>query len=364
MISGWNPRLGEENYLTIREWNPADLGVTICLEVPSHHESSRHQHKRWLWQWSSWMRGTLKKNGRMSTKMALQMKTSEMVEVVCMYEHQQDRRTPSQMLLEGCAPTLKLWSSHSRLQLHTLQRGSLTRLLCWLTPRPLLSHSPQMLQIRQSEDSKKTCGDYHTSALHAVLQWIPAHCGIPGNDCADHVAKSGSKKLQPPSTSTYQEAKDPAPKQTEDRVEESRWGLQTQPTIPSTSSRDATRPQSWGCEQTTVDYEPTWSALVSLTLLTATARQHNKQFTIWSRNVPCVTCREDRLGHRSCGEQRKICVAPSTSWQHLISESDTGDRMQKKKKTSNKTVKTHPPRVVHPKCQLSDWHESSCSHMP
>ena len=198
----------------------------------------------------------------------------------------------------------------------------------------------------------------------AVLQWIPAHCGIPGNDLADRLAKSGSKKLQPPSTSTYQEAKDPAPKQTEDRVEESRWGLQTQPTIPSTSSRDATRPQSWGCEQTTVDYEPTWSALVSLTLLTATARQHNKQFTIWSRNVPCVTCREDRLGHRSCGEQRKICVAPSTSWQHLISESDTGDRMQKKKKTSNKTVKTHPPRVVHPKCQLSDWHESSCSHMP
>ena len=40
-----------------------------------------------------------------------------------------------------------------------------------------------------------------------VLRWIPAHCGIPGNERADRLAKSGSKQLQPMSTSTYQEAK-------------------------------------------------------------------------------------------------------------------------------------------------------------
>ena len=40
-----------------------------------------------------------------------------------------------------------------------------------------------------------------------VLQWNPVHCGIPGNERADHLAKSGSKQLQPMSTSTYQEAK-------------------------------------------------------------------------------------------------------------------------------------------------------------
>ena len=40
-----------------------------------------------------------------------------------------------------------------------------------------------------------------------VLQWIPAHCGIPGNERADRLAKTGSKQLQPTSTSTYQEAK-------------------------------------------------------------------------------------------------------------------------------------------------------------
>ena len=40
-----------------------------------------------------------------------------------------------------------------------------------------------------------------------VLQWIPAHCGIRGNERADRLAKSGSKQPQPMSTSTYQEAK-------------------------------------------------------------------------------------------------------------------------------------------------------------
>ena len=40
-----------------------------------------------------------------------------------------------------------------------------------------------------------------------VLRWIPAHCGIPRNERADRLAKSGSKQSQPMSTSTYQEAK-------------------------------------------------------------------------------------------------------------------------------------------------------------
>ena len=40
-----------------------------------------------------------------------------------------------------------------------------------------------------------------------VLQWIPALCGIPGNERADRLGKSGSKQPNPLSTSTYQEVK-------------------------------------------------------------------------------------------------------------------------------------------------------------
>ena len=45
-----------------------------------------------------------------------------------------------------------------------------------------------------------------TSRTTAVLQWIPAHTGIHGNEMADQLAKEGSKKQQPKSKLSYQEA--------------------------------------------------------------------------------------------------------------------------------------------------------------
>ena len=40
-----------------------------------------------------------------------------------------------------------------------------------------------------------------------VLQWIPAHCGIPGNEKADSLARAGSDLPQPQVNLSYQEAK-------------------------------------------------------------------------------------------------------------------------------------------------------------
>ena len=46
-----------------------------------------------------------------------------------------------------------------------------------------------------------------TSRTTAVLQWIPAHTGIHGNEVAYQLAKEGSKKQQPKSKLSYREAK-------------------------------------------------------------------------------------------------------------------------------------------------------------
>jgi len=46
-----------------------------------------------------------------------------------------------------------------------------------------------------------------TSRTTAVLQWIPVHTGIHGNEVADQLTKEGIKKQQPKSKLSYQEAK-------------------------------------------------------------------------------------------------------------------------------------------------------------
>ena len=39
------------------------------------------------------------------------------------------------------------------------------------------------------------------------MQWIPAHCGIPGNEIADSLAKNGSEQHQEEKPTNYKEAK-------------------------------------------------------------------------------------------------------------------------------------------------------------
>ena len=40
-----------------------------------------------------------------------------------------------------------------------------------------------------------------------VLQWIPAHCGVPGNEQADRLAKQGAREEQPENNTSYSEVR-------------------------------------------------------------------------------------------------------------------------------------------------------------
>ena len=44
-------------------------------------------------------------------------------------------------------------------------------------------------------------------AIHCRMQWIPAHCGLRGNELADTLAKQGAHLEQIDSTTTYSEEK-------------------------------------------------------------------------------------------------------------------------------------------------------------
>ena len=42
-----------------------------------------------------------------------------------------------------------------------------------------------------------------------ALQWIPAHCGIQGNEAADELAKLGAREAQPDNSVSFMEKKSP-----------------------------------------------------------------------------------------------------------------------------------------------------------
>ena len=166
----------------------------------------------------------------------------------------------------------------------------------------------------------KNCSFSHKNARW-VLQQIPAHCGIPGNESADSLAKSGSKQLHPLPIATYQEAKalltvkdvnGEGPLETTNP-------LHTQPTV----WKDMSRPIYSSCEQDTVAWEHTWSELASWTLHCGIAKKRNWRSATSSRTVPPVGNSDHIYGHRmsqpptSYGERRKTCAAPPNSWQHV-----------------------------------------------
>ena len=77
----------------------------------------------------------------------------------------------------------------------------------------VLTDSKAALQSLSSDspdrDIQRLLQDLHSlpSKCKLTFQWIPAHCGIAGNEEADKLAKSGSEKAQPNPPTTYKEAK-------------------------------------------------------------------------------------------------------------------------------------------------------------
>ena len=58
-------------------------------------------------------------------------------------------------------------------------------------------------KLQELRDSLSDIGKHRRVAL----QWVPSHCGIPGNEKADRLAKNGSLMQQPDCTVTFQQKK-------------------------------------------------------------------------------------------------------------------------------------------------------------
>ena len=66
-----------------------------------------------------------------------------------------------------------------------------------------LQSTPVEKRTRQLRESFKNLASTST----VTLQWIPAHCGIKGNENADRLAKEGGKQEQPETSMSFKESK-------------------------------------------------------------------------------------------------------------------------------------------------------------
>ena len=156
-----------------------------------------------------------------------------------------------------------------------------------------------------------------------VLLWIPALCGIPGNERADRLAKTGSKQLQPMSTSMYQEAKTLLRNR-----QKCQWKRATGDYNPSTDPINRLARH----EQTAIFRLRTGhcglrahlkrigimdSALCDCKEAEQTVHHILQDCPIWRKQRHQLWPRNESTSPTSCGERRKTCAAPPSSWQHV-----------------------------------------------
>ncbi|KAK7097114.1 hypothetical protein V1264_004138 [Littorina saxatilis] len=106
-------------------------------------------------------------------------------------------------------------SSNYRAELHALitaaehaagedrSRQNIVLLTDSLSALQSLLSGPTDLPTRQLDNCLSTLSQHNK----VVLQWIPAHVGIAGNEEADRLAKGGARLPQPHNSTSYKEAK-------------------------------------------------------------------------------------------------------------------------------------------------------------
>jgi ribonuclease HI len=60
---------------------------------------------------------------------------------------------------------------------------------------------------KNPNELRRAVNQMFTMFKRFVVQWIPSHCGIPGNEAAEILAKDGSRLPQTDISTTYEEAK-------------------------------------------------------------------------------------------------------------------------------------------------------------